>query len=173
MGGLGTLAAELQERVEAARERTAMSLARSGVLVEASRYLRAREAKVPQCAWCARVALGGRWLEETAVPGFLADALEERATHGICPEPLPPSLRRVDGIAVHAGGWQAADVLARELERFAVRVRPDYVLEASVPADDETFVGRLLSRIADCIARDHLDAVQVRIGPRTYRLNGR
>jgi hypothetical protein len=172
---MATLHDELLERVHDAAVRSAQVQARANVVVDASRYLRLRETRIPRCAWCGRVGLGGTWVASEQVPGFFLAELERRATHGVCPACFPSASggTRTERLAVHAGGWQAAEVLGHELERYGVRRRADYVLEADVPPSDPGVVNRLLSRIADCLTAYRLDPVQVRLGERTYTLERR
>ena len=59
---------------------------RSAILVGASQHRRADESLVPQCAWCGKVRVGGHWTLPEELPDFLADHLENRHTHGICPD---------------------------------------------------------------------------------------
>jgi hypothetical protein len=110
------------------------------------------------------------------VPEFLRVALDQRSTHGICPTCFAegPGGVATGGsiLALHAGSLYAAVRLGEELRAFGVRERADFVLETTIPAGDDGFVEKLLSRVAGCLSANGLDPVRVRLGSQSYVLDG-
>ena len=163
---------ELGNRLRSVAARSQTINYRSVVLVEASRYLRDREALIPRCAWCGKVALGGGWMPFDEVPHFLHGEVRTRATHGICPSCFPAHAV-ASRVAVHAGSKRAAAALTESLREFGVLRTADGVLQVRAPAGDGEFVNRLLSRVADCLTAHSLGPVQVQVGAKTYALAAR
>ena len=59
-------------------------VARSQVIMAARRATHDPSAMVKRCAWCGRVMIGREWVAAEHMPKFVARALEDHTTHGIC-----------------------------------------------------------------------------------------
>ena len=151
---------------------------RSAIVVEASRHRRTSETLVPQCAWCGKVRVGGHWTLPEELPDFLADHLENRHTHGICPDCFAaverdagaaPPLGR-SSVLVRTDGPPAIECLFRALRGYQLRERPDFVLEATLPDPGGAAVNAFLSVVSRCLAENRLHPVTIELSDRTYVL---
>jgi hypothetical protein len=72
----------LASRVRRALSNAQRTVAEAEAVICASRLAQERDSMVMRCAWCGRIALGAG----SEVPAFIATRLDERTTHGICPD---------------------------------------------------------------------------------------
>jgi hypothetical protein len=150
---------------------------RSAILVESSRHRRARDTLIPHCAWCGTVRVGGTWVRGEELPSFLADLVHDRRTHGICPACLDEVQRRSDDaplpptrVVIRAAGPTAVDSLSRALHGYALRERPNFALEATLPDAGGSAVTALLSRVSQCLTEHGLEPVTIELSDHTYVL---
>jgi hypothetical protein len=149
----------------------------SAILVEASQHARERDSLVPHCAWCGKVRVGGVWARPEELPSFLGELLPERRTHGICPNcleemqrpssdpPLPPAV-----VLIRAAGPIAVECLSRALDAYALRERPEFALEATLPDPGDAAVHALVSTVSACLEAHRLGPVTIELSDRTYVL---
>lgn len=74
----------LELRAQRARVEARQLIARSRCILASRRLLADPASVVTRCAWCGRLALGGLWVTDDAVPFFVNGQLEEHTSHGIC-----------------------------------------------------------------------------------------
>lgn len=80
----GDLVSALAARARRAAVETERLVARSQIIVTALRMTRSPGSMVKRRAWCGRVLVGHDWVAAADMPEFVAKALEEHTTHGIC-----------------------------------------------------------------------------------------
>jgi hypothetical protein len=174
----GELGEVLGDRVRELIARSSRIARQSAILVGASQHRRADEGLMPQCAWCGKVRVGGQWTLPEELPDFLADHLDDRRTHGICPDCFA-AVERDAGAAgplartavlVRTDGPLAVECLFRALRDYHLRERPDFVLEATLPDAGGSAVNAFLSVVSRCLAEYRLDPVTIELSDRTYVL---
>jgi len=174
----GELGEVLGDRVRELISRSSRITRRSAILVGASQHRRADESLVPQCAWCGKVRVGGHWTLPEELPDFLADHLENRHTHGICPDCFAAVERDAGAAAplgrssvlVRTDGPLAIECLFRALRGYQLRERPDFVLEATLPDPGGAAVNAFLSVVSHSLTENRLAPVTIELSDRTYML---
>ena len=174
----GELGEVLGDRVRELISRSSRITRRSAILVGASQHRRADESLVPQCAWCGKVRVGGHWTLPEELPDFLAELLEDRRTHGICPDCFAAVERDAGDAAplgrtavlVRTDGPTAVGCLFRVLHGYQLTERPDFVLEVTLPDPGGAAVNAFLSVVSRCLAENRLHPVTIELSDRTYVL---
>ncbi len=174
---LGTTLAKHVREVIARSDRITR---RSRIVVEASRCPRDAERLVAHCAWCGKVRVGEGWLAAEELPFFLAEGVESRRTHSICPDcyedvqqqagddrPVPRTQ-----VLIRAGDPIAAECLTRSLREYPVVECAPFVLQVTLPDASTNAVTAVLSRVAGCLASYQLPAVTIDLADRSYTLDG-
>src|SRR5262249_47686389 len=150
----------------------------SAILVDSSRHRRSPEDLVTQCAWCGKLHVGGFLANPDEAPLFLVALLPRRRPHGICPRCFTEVGRRAAGnaplsprtVVVRTAGPLATECLARALHGYAVRERPGFVLEATLPEAGGTAVSGFLSTVSSCLTANALEPVTIELTDHTYVL---
>jgi hypothetical protein len=129
---------------------------------------------VPHCAWCGKVRVGGHWNAPDELPGFLGGLLDGRRTHGICPDCFTEVERQTPpartAVLIRTSGPDAVECLLDSLDRYQVRERPEFVLEATLPDPGGAAVNTFLSAVSRCLAESGLEQVTIELADHTYLL---
>jgi hypothetical protein len=168
----------LSDRVRELLARSGRITRRSAILVGSSEHRRLEGSLVPECAWCGKVRVGGNWTEREELPGFLGESLDDRRTHGICPDCFADVERRARDAAplprttvvIRTDGPVAVECLTRALQRYPLRERPDFVLQATLAGPGGAAVNSFLSVVSSCLAECGLAPVVIELSDRTYLL---
>ena len=168
----------LGDRVRELLARSGLIARRSAILIGSSQHRRLEESLVAQCAWCGKVRIGGHWTLREELPSFLRDLLDDRRTHGICPDCFADVERRAGeaaplartAVVIRTDGPIAVECLTRALQRYRLRERPDFMLEATLPDPGGAAVNTLLSAVSSCLAENGLAPVTIELTDRTYLL---